>query len=79
MIMMATFTSAYLTTCQILCSVYIYRHIHIYNVIGIATRYGLDDSEVESRWGKNFCTPVQKGPEAHPASYTMCTGSLSGW
>ena len=27
--------------------------------------------------GARFSAPVQTGPEAHPASYTMCTGSLS--
>ena len=43
--------------------------------VGIATRYGLDDSEMESRWGARFSAPVQTGPEDHPASYTVGTGS----
>jgi hypothetical protein len=33
--------------------------------VGIATGYGLDDSEIESSW-------------AHPVSYTMGTGSFPG-
>jgi len=43
-----------------------------------ATRYGLDGSGIESRWGAKFCAPVQAGPGAHPASYTMDTGSFPG-
>ena len=33
-----------------------------------------------SRWreGARFSVPVQTGPEAHPASYTMGTGSFPG-
>jgi len=42
--------------------------------VGIATPYGLDGPEIESRWG----APTQSGPEAHPASCEMGTGSLSG-
>ena len=38
---------------------------------GIATRYGMDGPEIESRWGANFSAPLQTGPGAHPASYTM--------
>jgi hypothetical protein len=48
------------------------------SVVGIATAYGLDCPGIESRWGARFSAPVQTGPEAHPASYTMGTGSLSG-
>jgi hypothetical protein len=47
------------------------------SVDGIATRYGLDSQGIESQWGARFSTPIQTGPEAHPASYTMGTGSLS--
>jgi hypothetical protein len=36
--------------------------------VGIANRYGLDGPGIESRWG----------PGAHPASYTMGTGSFPG-
>ena len=45
--------------------------------VDTATRYGLDDPGIESRWGARFSAPVQTGPEAHPAPYTMGTGSLS--
>jgi hypothetical protein len=38
--------------------------------VGIPTRYGLDG---ESRWGRDF-----PQPGAHPASYTMGTGSFPG-
>jgi hypothetical protein len=46
--------------------------------VGIATRYGLCGSEFESRWGTRFSASVQTGPEAHPASCTMGTGSFLG-
>jgi hypothetical protein len=42
--------------------------------VGIATRYGLDGTGIESRWRARFSSPVQTGPGAHPASYTMGTG-----
>ena len=44
----------------------------------IATRYGLDGPGIESRWGTRFSSPVHTGPGAHPASYTMGTGSFPG-
>ena len=46
--------------------------------VGIATRYGLDGSGIESQWGARFSAPVKTGPGAHPASYTMGTGSFPG-
>jgi len=46
--------------------------------VGIATRYGLNGSGIESRWGARFSAPVQTCPGAHPASYTMGTGSFLG-
>jgi hypothetical protein len=46
--------------------------------VSIATRYGLDGPGIKSRWRARFSAPVQTGPGAHPASYTMGTGSLSG-
>ena len=46
--------------------------------VSIATRYGLDNPGIESRWEARFSAPVQTGPGAHPASYTMGTGSLPG-
>jgi hypothetical protein len=45
---------------------------------GKATRYGLDGSAIESRWGARFSTPVQTGPGFHPASCTMGTDSFPG-
>jgi len=48
------------------------------SVVGIATAYGMDGPGIESRWGARFSAPVQSGPEAHPASCTMGTGSFSG-
>jgi hypothetical protein len=44
----------------------------------IATGYGLDSPGIESRWGARFFSHVQTGPEAHPASCTMGTGSFPG-
>ena len=46
------------------------------SAVGIATRYGLDNPGIESRWGATFSAPVQTGPGAHPSSCTMGTGSL---
>jgi hypothetical protein len=40
----------------------------------IATRYGLDGPEIESRMRRNFSAPVQTGPGAHTVSYTMGNG-----
>ena len=48
------------------------------SVVGTATVQGLDGTEIESRWGRDFSAPVQTGPGAHPASRTMGTGSFSG-
>jgi len=48
------------------------------SVVGIATGYGLDGPGIESRWGARFSAPVQTGPETHPASCTMATGSFHG-
>jgi len=45
--------------------------------VGIATRNGLDDPGIESRWGARFSAPVQTGPGAHSASCTLVTGSAS--
>jgi len=45
--------------------------------VGIATDYGLDGPGIESRWRRDF-PPVQTGPEAHPASCKMGTGSFPG-
>jgi len=45
---------------------------------GIVTRYVLDGPGIESRWEARFSAPVQTGPGAHPASYTMGTRSFPG-
>jgi hypothetical protein len=44
--------------------------------VGIATGYGLDGPGIESRWGAGFFAHVQTGPGAHPAFFTMGTGSF---
>jgi hypothetical protein len=46
--------------------------------VGIVTGYGLDGPGIESQWGARFFAHVQTGPEAHPASCTMGTGSFPG-
>ena len=43
---------------------------------GIATRYGQEGPGIESPWGARFSAPVHTGPGAHPASYTIGTGSF---
>jgi len=43
---------------------------------GIAARSGLDGPGIESRWWARFSTPVQTGPGAHQAYYTMGTWSF---
>ena len=48
------------------------------SVVGIATGYRLDGLGIEPRWGARFSAPVQTGPGAHPASFTMDTGSFLG-
>jgi hypothetical protein len=46
--------------------------------VAIPTRYELDGPGIKSRWVARFSTPIQTGPGAHPASYTMVTGSFLG-
>jgi hypothetical protein len=41
------------------------------------TDYRLDGPGIESRWGQDF-SHVYTGPEAHPASCTIGTGSFPG-
>ena len=38
----------------------------------------LDGPGIESRWGRDFSAPVQTVSGAHPASYTVGTGSFPG-
>ena len=54
-------------------------YVHVYVVgrgssVGIATRYGLEGS---NPGGERFSAPIQMGPGAHTASYTM--GTRSSW
>ena len=46
--------------------------------VGIATRYGLDGPEIETRWGARFSALVQTDPVAYPSFCTMGTGTLPG-
>jgi len=48
------------------------------SVVGIATAYGLDGPEIESRWGARFSAHVRTGLEDHSPSCVMGTGSFSG-
>ena len=48
------------------------------SVVGIATRYGMDGPGIESRWRARITAPVQTGPGAYPASYTIGTRSYPG-
>ena len=48
------------------------------NAVGIPTRYGLDVTGFECRWGERFSAPVRTGPGIHPASYVRGPGSFSG-
>jgi len=45
--------------------------------VGIAAELRAGRSWIKSRWGRDF-PPVQTGPEAHPASCLMGTGSFPG-
>ena len=44
--------------------------------VGIATLYGLDGPRDRIPVGARFASSFQTGPGAHPASYTMGTGSF---
>jgi hypothetical protein len=46
--------------------------------VGVATGYELDGPGIKSRWKARFSAPFQTGPEAHPASCPMGTGSFPG-
>jgi len=46
--------------------------------VGRETRYGMDGPGIETRWRRDFSARVQTGPRAHPASYTIGTGSFPG-
>jgi len=63
----------YLNTCE--------QGIYIYIMGRVLGRYSdrlrVGKSGIESQWGRDF-PPVQTGPEAHPASCKMSTGSFPG-
>jgi len=46
--------------------------------VGIGTGYGLGGPGIDSRWGRDFSSPVQTGLGACPASHTMGTGYFLG-
>ena len=48
------------------------------SVVGIATGYGLERSGDRIPVRARFSAPVQTGRGAHPAFYTMGTGSFQG-
>jgi hypothetical protein len=48
------------------------------SVVGIASGYGLDGPEIETRWRRDFPHLSQTGTGAHPASCTMGTLSFPG-
>jgi hypothetical protein len=57
-----------------------WRRLHyeeLYEMFGIAARYGLDGPGIEYRWGRDFPHPARRSV-AHPASYTKSTGSSPG-
>jgi hypothetical protein len=56
----------------------VYRMSRPSSVVGIATCYGLDGPEIESRWRSRLFAPVQTGPGVRSASCTMGTGSFPG-
>jgi hypothetical protein len=56
----------------------IYAHIRQDSSVGIGNRYELDGPAIESWCGARFSAPIQTGPGAHPASYTMGTESFIG-
>jgi hypothetical protein len=47
------------------------------STVSIATR-GLSGTGIESRWKARFSAPLQIGPGAHPAFYTMRTRAFPG-
>jgi hypothetical protein len=46
-------------------------------LVGTATRYGLDGTGMESRWGRNIPQPFKTDPGAHTFSCIMGTASFS--
>ena len=52
--------------------------IALHSAVGTATRYRMDDPGIEFLWAARFSAPVQTCLGAHPASYSMGTGSFPG-
>ena len=53
-----------------------HKSVGLNSSVSVATHYRLDGPGIKFCWGKIFCThPDRSG--AHPASYTMGTGSFS--
>jgi hypothetical protein len=52
-------------------------HVGWDSIVVIATCYGLHSPKTESEWGARYFAPTQTGPDAHPASCTVGTGSLT--
>ena len=61
----------------LLCSCRAYWIINVYCISICVGRVRAGQSEIESRWGRDF-PPVQPGPVAHPASCKMGIGSFLG-
>jgi hypothetical protein len=55
-----------------------FMNVSLDSSVGIATRYGMDGPGIESLWGARFSAPVETDSGAHPASYTIGTGSVRG-
>jgi hypothetical protein len=53
-----------------------FRYVCKDSSVGIASRYGLDDPEIEPV-GARFLASVQTGPGAHPFSSATGTGYIS--
>ena len=47
------------------------------SVVRMETRYRLEITDIEHRWGAKFSTPVKTGHGTHPTSGTRGIGSLS--
>jgi hypothetical protein len=58
------------------CLIFTVKDVGRVSSVGIASRYGLDGPGIESQWWTDFSAPIQTGPGAHPAPYTMGAGSF---
>jgi len=62
---------------HILCSI-TFSEVGRDSIVGIAIFYSLGGPEIKSQWGQDFPHAFRPAHEAHPASYTMATGSFLG-